>query len=151
MLDEFAGKRQMVSNLLGALKKDAGAELSRTIGGDSKKKQVTHTPVPTESVAEHTHNKESYKAGASERKDPKPSTSELNTGETPEMGMPPKLMNNGGMASPTDEPQNESPADTQAAEGGEDPKEEMTEGPIEEQDEENNSSAFSGFLKKKKK
>lgn len=141
-MDEFEQKRGMVKVLMDMLKKSAVDEVNK---GHS----LTHTPLPSGSVADHPHKKESY--------DKSHAASAPMDGMKPEMGdmpegMPEEMpkMADGGMAMASDEPENETPEDTREAEGGEAPKEEMEEGPIEEQDEDNNSSSFAAFRKKKK-
>lgn len=146
-MDEFEQKRSMVKVLMDMLKKSAGDEVSR---GHS----LTHTPLPSGSVADHPHKKESYDkshAASASMDGMKPEAGDMSTpGGMEGMGDAMPKMADGGMAMASDEPENETPADTHEAEGGEAPKVEMEEGPIEEEDEDNNSSSFAAFRKKKK-
>jgi len=141
-MDEFDQKRGMIKLLMDALKKHGSDEVSGSMG----KEQLTHTPVPEGSVAEHPHKKAEYSHGeAAKNKMP---MDEPTLGDS--MPSEDMKMSDGGMAAKTDEPE-EVMADEVMAHGDrEAPKEEMAEGPIEEQDEENNSSSFSAFRKKKK-
>lgn len=69
--NEVDGKRKMIQVLMGVLKKSAGDEVSNGIGGSSQHKELTHTPVPSGSVADHPHKKETFKAGAPKANEPK--------------------------------------------------------------------------------
>jgi hypothetical protein len=134
MMDEFDSKRGMIKHLIDMLKKSAADEVSPDAVAIKK---VTLTPLPKENVAEKPGEKASK-------------------------------MSDGGMAAVSDEPEREMPSDLPSEEAS-NPALENLPGPVEDEDaekseiqaeknemamdedEDNNSSAFDAFIRKRKK
>ena len=154
MMDEFESKRGMIQVLMDMLKKNAGDEVG---------KSVTLTPVPSSPVADKPHQKDSYSKGG--MVDLSKPNSDLMQPASEDMKMA-----DGGMPSPTDEPERQLMPRAQNADGSsdseavknlpehpedcdaekeEDQKEHNEE--LEEDDQYNNSSSFDAFLPRKKK
>jgi hypothetical protein len=91
--DEVAKKRQMIQVLMGALKKHAGDEVMGGMKPKEKEAHMTHTPVPTSSVADMPHKKEQYGSKSSPNKMGKPENMEMASEEQ----MAPMGMKEGGM------------------------------------------------------
>ena len=178
--NEVDGKRKMIQVLMGVLKKSAGDEVSNGIGGSSQHKELTHTPVPTNSVADHPHKKETFKAGAPKAHEPKadlastePSLasqvmpgmkeggmvdlSEPNSGLM-EPASKDMHMADGGMPSPTDEPEEVMNAEGEHSNPepvkAEDDNDDIEGNNTEENEEEygnDYTDPFAGIMPKKKK
>ncbi len=194
--NEVDGKRKMIQVLMGVLKKSAGDEVSNGIGGSSQHKELTHTPIPANSVADHPHKKETFAAGAPKAHEPKANLEStepnlasqgslasqvmpgMKDGGMVDLSEPNRKMMqpasddmkmaDGGMPSPTDEPERVMESEAEHRPDTTDALEVLPEKPMDEQgseasqqdehnkeneeeDQNNNSSAFDAFFPRKKK
>lgn len=132
-MDHFDKKRESIKMLMDMLKKSASDEVHQGLpktaptmdnGGEVDNRLGLREPNNQDGTYHDDTSSDTYK--------------------NPQAGG----MANGGMSLASDEPENEMPSDLPSTDVTH--PNEVPEGPIETEDEENNSSSFAGFLRKKK-
>ncbi len=129
-MDHFDKKREVVKSLMGMLKSHANQEMAPKHEVSMEKVSVKPADKMSDLSAPH-----------SDQMVPASCDHEMCSGGAC------KMMSDGGMAMPSDEPENVMPSELPAEDGAE---HSVDMGEMEDEDEDNNQSAFMGLLKKKK-